>query len=158
MGVVPGQQQANQALSIYGGSPSLLLQYAMVNHRAYLYPPITGDYEITVLYSDDITLVWVGPNAYTGYTRQNANLEQTYVQGGTTVKTVKVRLVEGSYTPFRVMWANAQGDFAFLVEVKAPNGDIIFNGEVSAQGYLVRFACPPMRDVTPDFPAFGARG
>jgi hypothetical protein len=158
MGVIPGQQQANQAFSIYGDSPSLLFQYAMINHRAYLYAPITGDYEITVPYSDDITLVWVGPNAYTAYTRQNANLEQTYVQGGTTAKTVKVRLVEGSYTPFRVMWANAQGNFAFLVEVKAPNGDIIVNGEGSAQGYLLRFACSPMRDVTPDFPAFGARG
>ncbi|RBA14922.1 hypothetical protein FPRO05_13138 [Fusarium proliferatum] len=152
IGIPPGTA-SDTSFAIYDGSPSQLWQYKAVNHRAFLYAPETGDYTVTIPNSDEITLIWFGEKAIEGWTRANADLEQDY-PGGTS-KTFTIHLTAGTYTPFRLLWANAQGDLNFIAEVQAPDGKVIVNGDGSDNKYFVRFACD---ESTPSFPDFGYGG
>lgn len=49
-----------------------------LDYRGYLYAAQTGTFTFSVSNVDDIVLVWVGPNAYSGWTRTNAALVVTY--------------------------------------------------------------------------------
>ncbi|VTT58193.1 unnamed protein product [Fusarium fujikuroi] len=140
---------------IYPGSPSQTWQYKAVNHRAYLYAPINGTYSVVVPYSDEVTLVWFGNKALSSWTRANADLDQNYSSGPSSSKTFNIQLTAGTYTPFRVFWANAQGDYSMIVTVTAPDGTVIVNGSGSSSKYFVRFACDSS---TPSYPAFGKGG
>ncbi|KAG4260865.1 hypothetical protein FPRO03_02688 [Fusarium proliferatum] len=150
---IPPGTASDTSFAIYDGSPSQLWQYKAVNHRAFLYAPETGDYTVTIPNSDEITLIWFGEKAIEGWTRANADLEQDY-PGGTS-KTFTIHLTAGTYTPFRLLWANAQGDLNFIAEVQAPDGKVIVNGDGSDNKYFVRFACD---ESTPSFPDFGYGG
>ncbi|KAF5974141.1 hypothetical protein FCOIX_8477 [Fusarium coicis] len=152
IGIAPGTH-SDTVFAIYDGSPEQLWQYKAVNHRAYLYAPESGNYVVTIPNSDEITLIWFGDKALSGWTRANADLEQDY-PGGTS-KTFTVHLEAGTYTPFRLLWANAQGDLNFIAEVQAPDGTVIVNGDGSDNKYFVRFACD--HSTTP-FPQFGYGG
>ncbi|KAG9505095.1 hypothetical protein J7337_002061 [Fusarium musae] len=152
IGITPGTH-SDTVFAIYDDSPEQLWQYKAVNHRAYLYAPESGDYVVTIPNSDEITLIWFGDNALSGWTRENANLEQDY-PGGTS-KSYTIHLEAGTYTPFRLLWANAQGDLNFIAEVQAPDGTVIVNGDGSDNKYFVRFACD---ESTTPFPDFGYGG
>ncbi|KAF5653022.1 agglutinin 2 [Fusarium heterosporum] len=159
MGITePGGVKAGMsgpAQAIYPGSPSQTWQYKAVNHRAFLYAPITGTYTVVVPYSDEITLVWYGNKALSTWTRANADLEQGFSSGPSSSKTLKMQLTAGTYTPFRVFWANAQGDYSMIVTVTAPDGTVIVDGSGSSSKYFVRYACDSS---TPTYPAFGRGG
>ncbi|CAF3538567.1 unnamed protein product [Fusarium graminearum] len=135
--------------TIYEGSPEQMFQYKAVNHRGFLYAPETGIYEVTVPNSDEITLVWFGNKALSSWTRDNADLEQDY-PGGTS-KTFELELQAGTYTPFRLLWANAQGELNFIAEVKAPGGQVIVNGDGADNKYFVRYDCGRTTPTFPDF-------
>ncbi|KAG5752522.1 hypothetical protein H9Q72_002861 [Fusarium xylarioides] len=152
IGITPGTH-SDTVFAIYDDSPEQLWQYKAVDHRAYLYAPESGDYVVTIPNSDEITLIWFGDKALEGWTRANADLEQDY-PGGTS-KTFTIHLQAGTYTPFRLLWANAQGDLNFIAEVQAPDGTVIVNGDGSDNKYFVRFACD---ESTTPFPAFGYGG
>ncbi|EMT72345.1 hypothetical protein FOC4_g10001795 [Fusarium odoratissimum] len=152
IGIPPGTA-SDTSFAIYADSPVQRFQYKAVNHQAFLYAPDTGDYKVTIPNSDEITLIWFGTKAISGWTRQNADLEQDY-PGGTS-KSFTIHLTAGTYTPFRLLWANAQGDLNFIAEVQAPDGTVIVNGDGSDNRYFVRFACD---ESTPSFPAFGGSG
>ncbi|QKD57945.2 GLEYA domain-containing protein [Fusarium oxysporum Fo47] len=140
---------------IYPGSPSQTWQYKAVNHRAFLYAPINGTYSVVVPYSDEVTLVWFGNKALSTWTRANADLQQNYSSGPSSSMTFKIQLTAGTYTPFRVFWANAQGDYSMIITVTAPDGTVIVDGSGSSSQYFVRFACDSS---TPSYPAFGSGG
>jgi hypothetical protein len=148
IGIQPGTDW-KQPFTIYEGSPNQKFQYKAVNHRGFLYAPETGTYEVTIPNSDEITLVWFGDKALTSWTRENADLEQDY-PGGTS-KTFEIELEAGTYTPFRLLWANAQGELNFIAEVKAPGGKVIVNGDGGDNKYFVRYDCDGN---TPTFPEF----
>ncbi|KAI6765418.1 hypothetical protein HG530_006488 [Fusarium avenaceum] len=148
IGIQPGTDWT-KPFTIYEGSPSQKFQYKAVNHHGFLYAPESGTYEVTVPNSDEITLVWFGEKALSSWTRDNADLEQDY-PGGTS-KSFQIVLQAGTYTPFRLLWANAQGELNFIAEVKAPGGQIIVNGDKADNKYLVREACDKS---TPAFPSF----
>ncbi|CEI67913.1 hypothetical protein FVEN_g7808 [Fusarium venenatum] len=135
--------------TIYEGSPNQMYQYKAVNHRGFLYAPESGIYEVTVPISDEITLVWFGDKAVNTWTRDNADLEQDY-PGGTS-RSFSLELQAGTYTPFRLLWANAQGELSFIAEIKAPSGNVIVNGDGADNKYLVRYSCDGN---TPTFPNF----
>ncbi|KAF4438040.1 hypothetical protein FACUT_5203 [Fusarium acutatum] len=149
IGIPPGTP-SDTSFAIYEDSPVQRFQYKAVNHQAFLYAPDTGDYTVTIPNSDEITLIWFGTKAVSGWTRANADLEQDY-PGGTS-KSFTVHLTAGTYTPFRLLWANAQGDLNFIAQVQAPDGTVIVNGDGSDNRYFVRFACD---ESTPSFPPFG---
>ncbi|KAF5570813.1 agglutinin 2 [Fusarium phyllophilum] len=139
--------------SIYPLSPIQTWQYKVVNHRPFLYAPISGVYTIIVPYSDEITLVWFGNKAMTSWTRSNADLEQGYSWGPSASKTYKIQLTAGTYTPFRLLWANAQGDYGMIATVTASDGTVIVDGSGSKNDYFVRFTCDHL---SLSFPSFGS--
>ncbi|RBR11919.1 uncharacterized protein FIESC28_08804 [Fusarium coffeatum] len=148
IGIQPGTDWT-KPFTIYEGSPEQMWQYKAVDHRGFLFAPETGTYKVTVPNSDEITLVWFGNKAISGWTRENADLEQDY-PGGTS-RSFEVDLEEGTYTPFRLLWANAQGELNFIAEVQAPGGQVIVNGDGADNAYLVRYACD---GTTPEFPDY----
>jgi hypothetical protein len=64
---------AADVTNIYGNHPSNP-DYVTVNHRGHLFARKAGEYTFTNPSSDDITLLWVGPTAYSGWTRANARV------------------------------------------------------------------------------------
>ncbi|KAF7540373.1 hypothetical protein G7Z17_g12220 [Cylindrodendrum hubeiense] len=155
IGIIPNGASDSAVFKVYDDSPERLLQYTAIAHRGFLYAPVTGTYTITVPESDDITLVWLGNNALTEWTRSNANIVQPYVSGAATAKTAEITLEAGTYNPLRVLWGNGQGGFQFIITVKAPNGDSVLDGTSTGNGFIVRFACD---GTTPVFQPFGSGG
>ncbi|KAG6039300.1 hypothetical protein E4U41_002997 [Claviceps citrina] len=126
----------NNPKSLYGQPVSTNL--ASVIHQGFLLAPETGNYTFTFGQADDIALVWLGQNAYTGWTRANADIERTYIPPpGDETQTVR-HLEKGTYYPVRVAWGDKGGNTAMSVKIMAPNGT-----ELTGQdgGYFRTEAC-----------------
>ncbi|KAI8651837.1 PA14 domain-containing protein [Fusarium keratoplasticum] len=141
VGIAQGQNPYYPPIKVYDDSEEMFLQYKAISHVALLYAPYSGDYEISVPVSDEITLVWVGGKAITDWTRENADVEQRYHYETREPQVVRIHLEAGSYNNLRILWANGQGEFSFILSIKAPNGDVIVDGTESNTDYLVRFPC-----------------
>ncbi|USW58810.1 Putative PA14/GLEYA domain-containing protein [Septoria linicola] len=147
-------------ITIYNGIviPS---DYWVLNHQAYIYPGVTGEYTFTSYNADDIVLLWFDPLAYAGWTRANANLVQVYdtpPQGftgypGETPVSFTVRLTAGTYYPIRVMAANGGGQAEFHLLVTAPDGTQFLGPQTAGSPYLVQYSCDGTS--APRFPAIG---
>lgn len=115
----------------------------------------------TRLKADDIVLVWLGPLAFTGWTRANAAIEQVYndpPQGftgypGEPPVSFTVRLVAGQYYPLRIVFAAAQRQSEFHLYVTAPDGSQFLGPDTSGSPYIVQYSCDGT--TAPRFPAFG---
>ncbi|KAK2590657.1 hypothetical protein QQS21_011657 [Conoideocrella luteorostrata] len=95
---------------------------ASVIHQGFLLAPETGNYTFVFGQADDIALVWLGENAYTGWTRANADIERTYIPPpGDETHTTR-HLEQGAYYPVRVAWGDKGGSVAMSVKIIAPNG------------------------------------
>ncbi|KAG8426947.1 hypothetical protein J3459_007667 [Metarhizium acridum] len=62
---------------LYGQAIDINL--ASVMHQGFLLAPETGNYTFIFGQADDIVLVWLGENAFRGWTRANADIETTYI-------------------------------------------------------------------------------
>jgi hypothetical protein len=106
-------------------------------------------------------LVWVGPLAFTGWTRANAGLEQVYndpPQGyvgypGEAPVSFTANLQAGQYYPLRIVYANAQRAAEFHLYVTAPDGTQFLGPNTAGSPYLVRYSCDGV--TAPRFPPFG---
>ncbi|OBT97079.1 hypothetical protein VE01_04777 [Pseudogymnoascus verrucosus] len=116
-------------------------EYVAVNHRGYLYAHQDGEYSFTAPIADNLSLLWLAPNAYSGYTRANANLEATYTPVGSAPLEYKVTLVKGKYYPIRFSWDNSGGAGYYELKIKAPDGTLIVDGTTTISPYLVKFGC-----------------
>jgi hypothetical protein len=125
---------------IYGQTPRNW-EYVAVNHRGYLYAHQDGEYSFTALIADNLTLLWLGPNAYSGYTYTNANLEAAYTPVGSVPLEYKATLVKGKYYPIRFSWDNSGGARYYELKIKAPDGTTIVDGTTTASPYLVKIGC-----------------
>lgn len=96
-----------------------------MNHRGYLYAHQDGEYSFTAPIADNLSLLWLGPNAYSGYTRANANLEVAYTPVGSAPLEYKVTLVKGKYYPIRFSWDNSGGAGYYELKIKAPDGHLL---------------------------------
>jgi hypothetical protein len=139
---------------IYDDSPIVALSYLAINHRGYLFARDTGTYTFSCPYSDDITFLWIGSSALSGWGRTNAALEQDY-SGGTSTKTYTVVLTQGFYYPFRILFGNGQGQAQFTFNILGPDGNAISSGTTSNSNYIVKYACDGS---TLPFPPFGSGG
>lgn len=132
---------------IYGNTiPRNGADQTVVNHRGYLFAKISGTYAFQFETADDIALLWVGSNAYgPTYARSNANIQQLYNGAAASYDqqkyTYTLNMTQGQYMPIRIMWANAGYDAAFLLQIYAPDGELITNGTNSNSPYLVQFSC-----------------
>ena len=151
----------NNALSgsatIYGTMyPSPTPQYGVINHVFYVYAGRgTGYYAFNLPYTDDITLLWMGPKALSGWNRTNADtflssVGMTNGAGNTanpvSPPTVAFYLTQGTYTPVRVMWGNAGGNGDLQLNVYAPDGSTILASTGGANAgssspNIVQFPC-----------------
>ena len=69
--------------------------------------------------------MWIGPTAYSGWTRANANVLNYYGSGAT--RTYQMDLVEGEYYALRIMFGQAQGGAVFAASIAAPDGTVILD-------------------------------
>jgi hypothetical protein len=144
---------------VYGKGPVFPASNITINNRGYLYAEESGNYTFSAPSVDDILLIWLGPNAYNNYTRSNADLVQNYIDprsGGSSATTYSVFLQNGTYTPFRFLYANAQSKGDYALNVTAPDGSTIIDGTTTQQSpYLVQYSCDCS---APEFPRFGDDG
>jgi hypothetical protein len=138
--------------TIYGDAKTFKTDYFVVNHRGYLFAREGGQYTFQSASPDDITMVWLGPNAYSGYSNATGNwiLRNPYGTGNTLATAT---LTQGQYYPMRVMYANAQQAASLQFSVKSPSGAMIVDSQGTTNSqYLVQFSCD---GVAKPYPLFG---
>ncbi|KAF5874293.1 putative ca2+-modulated nonselective cation channel polycystin protein [Botrytis fragariae] len=141
----------NTAVSVYGSTQKLNDFYLVIDNRGYLFAQMTGTYTFSTTSADDIFFLWVGANAYSGWTRANADLIATLTYPS---QKFTIDLVEGEYYPIRFLWANGDGPGLFAFSVTAPDGTTILDGNTVASPYVVQFSCDGTS--APEYPAWGA--
>ncbi len=137
--------------SIYG-SPPLPESDFVLNHHGYIYARQTGTYTFTLNLVDDAAYIWLGPEAYSGWTGDNADLKAVYNNGPAT-GTFTADLLEGQYYPFRIVYGQGPRIAEFDIEVSAPDGTTFLSSDTTGSPYLVRFSCD--RATAPRFSSFG---
>jgi hypothetical protein len=125
----------------------------VIDYRGYLYAGQTGTFTVTISAADNLALVWMGPDAYSGWTRSNAMIHVTYTQlpAGGTSETYAASA--GDYIPLRVMFANGEGPFAYGISVTAPDGSTVLSATSATSPFLVKQSCDGT--TAHPYPAFG---
>jgi hypothetical protein len=163
-GVVPTTQGVSKVVNFFSDPPfggsaivdgmptSYPAEYAALAHRAYFLPKQTGTYTL-VIYSDDIGLIWLGANAVSGWTVDNADVVAIVYNGPA---TYTFQATAGDVIPFRILYANAIGESGLSVTFTAPDGSLILNGGVGDTGStaLVTSCSGPLADVAGPWPAW----
>lgn len=127
---------------VYGSTEMFGPSNITINHRGYLYAKETGNYTFSAPNVDDIVLLWVGQNAYNNYTRDDATIDQDYIAKDQPAKTYTVDLTQVTYTPIRLMFANAQGKGNYDFSIEAPDGSYIISPNTTESSpYLVQYSC-----------------
>lgn len=136
---------------IYSNTPSDKA-FVTVNHRGYLFAKEAGKYTFSAHITDDVTFLWVGPSAFSGFNRENADLFQRHRQPPVSYSATFLR---DQYVPIRVMYANGGGPGFFTFEIKAPDGTIIIGNDTTVESlFLVQYSCDETS--APRFPNFGS--
>lgn len=144
---------------VYGKSVSVnTLRVLALNHVFYIFAGHgTGYYYINLPQADDVSLLWVGPNALAGYTRANAQLLQSW--SAPAPATLGFYFTANTYTPIRIWFANGGGIGGFQFTVVAPDGaQILQTTPYQNAGFMnpdvVMFPCDSSKGAK--FPAFGS--
>lgn len=139
-------------IQIYGSPGTFTSDYFALNHRGYIHALQGGQYTFTSDHSDEIVLYWIGPKAYTGWTRANADLEDA-VFSPTSGQLISftMELQEGQYYALRVVFANAQTGSNEAMSVTAPDGTVILGPNSVPNPYIVQFSC----NAAPPYLPFG---
>jgi len=139
----------NGNITIYN-SPPMSCNEFVLDHRGYLFAEQAGNYSINVSSPDDAVIVWLGTDAYAGWTKADANLYEYYNE---TASTYTVGLTKGSYHPIRIMFVNAELEEAFDMSITAPDGTAILAANTLASPYFVQQSCDGV--AAPAYPAWG---
>lgn len=142
---------SEEYVSIYGSTSLFGSFYLVIDHRGYLFAQATGTYTFSTQSVDDLFLLWIGPNALSGWTRPNANLEGNLSNQQV---TFTIDLVAGEYYPLRFMWVNGDGPGNFEFSITAPDGTIVLDADTVASPYIVQFSCDGT--TAPAYPAWGS--
>jgi GLEYA domain len=133
-------------ITVYGGPTSFPCKFFSLDHRGYLFAPLTGTYTFTISGVDDIVFIWVGPFAQAAWTRSNANFVIEYGQspsnsGGPGAGSFTMVATQGDYVPLRIIFGQAQGPAVFQISLTDPNGNILLNSNTLGSPYLVQYSC-----------------
>ncbi|OBT38514.1 hypothetical protein VE00_11164 [Pseudogymnoascus sp. WSF 3629] len=141
-------------IHIYGSPGTFTPDYFALNHRGYIHALQGGQYTFTSLYADEIVLYWIGPKAYSGWTRADADLEDAWFSptSGQLISFTK-ELQEGQYYALRVVFANAQTHSNEAMSVTAPDGTVILGPNSVPNPYIVQYSCNGAE--APRYPPFG---
>jgi hypothetical protein len=144
--------------NVYGVAQTVKgLQSLALNHIFYLFAGHgTGYYYINLPQADNVTLLWIGPNALSGYTRENSVLIQTW--SAPAPATLGFYLNSNTYTPIRLWFANGGGVGGFQFSLTAPDGAQILQTTPNQNaGFMnpdiVMFPCDSSKGAR--FPGFG---
>lgn len=164
--------------SVYG-QPTNDYEYYAIEHRGYILALISGPYTFTVSNLDDIIYMWLGPQAYSGFSKGNANQEANYSPptGQNGQNTYTVNLVANTYYPFRLNFRQVSsnnveckpfaknvlanqvdvqvtGPATFDYRITDPTGATLIGNSPgsSAAPNVVQYSCD---GVAPQYPAFG---
>ncbi|KAK6540921.1 hypothetical protein TWF694_008305 [Orbilia ellipsospora] len=123
--------------------------YAL-NYRGYFYASKTQSYIFRITSADDIAGMWVGDKAFSRWSQSNADALVRHLDGNQTA-VYNITLFEGSYTPFRPVFGNANGAGSYSVDIIGNDG-IFYAASGSTSDFLVQKACDGS---TKDFPNYG---
>lgn len=130
--------------SIYG-SPPLSSTYFVLNHRGYIFAQQSGTYTFDISSVDDTVYLWIGSDAYSGWTAADSNIEVSYAVTASPKHagsgSYSIDLVQGQYYPVRIIFAQAQGGAVFEITVTAPDGEVFLSSSTTGSPYLVQYSC-----------------
>jgi len=143
----------NGSEEFYGNTGSCN-QFAL-NYRGYLYAGQTGTFTFSVSQADNLVLIWAGSLAYSGWTRSNAFMDVTFQElgGGGGAGTATYTASAGQYIPLRIVFAQGTGPFNYALQVTAPDGTVVLNGNSATNKFLVQHSCDGTS--APAYPHFG---
>ena len=145
----------SSVVSIYGSPTDLSTGFFVLNHRGYIFAQQTGTYVFTVSNVDDVDDVvslWLGDQGYTGWKRDNDDLDVS-ITGASA--SYSYQMMAGQYTAVRIVFAQAQGPATFHLTVTAPDGTVILDSNSQGSPYLVQQSCDG-RTAPPYAVPFGA--
>lgn len=127
---------------VYGTSEPQVEAYA-VQQRGYIFATETGTYTFTATNVDDNVYMWLGPQAYSGWTIENAQLHTTFdpvaYRGGSA--THSQDLVAGNFYAFRIAFRNNGGPGGFDFSVATPSGVQVLSSNSGASISVVQYSC-----------------
>lgn len=137
---VNGVYQYDTNITVYKTSTKTIS--VAVNHRGYFFPKMDGNYTFSSPSTDDMTIMWIGSLAYSGWTRANAQIVQGYVNTQNNAMSYSMFLNAGQYYPIRFMFGNDAQVASFQFLIKAPDGStVVSNISTTANQYLVPYSC-----------------
>lgn len=141
-------------INIYGSPDTFTSTYFALNHRGYIYALEGGTYTFTSYDADEIVLYWIGSKAYSGWTRDNADLVDAWysLTSGQSLSFTE-ELQEGQYYALRIVYANAQTNSRESISVTAPDGTVILGPNSVPNQYIIQYTCAETG--APPYPAFG---
>ncbi|QIW96508.1 hypothetical protein AMS68_002026 [Peltaster fructicola] len=150
-----GQYIAN----IYDQPPQSISHLA-VDHTFYICAPVSGNYSFNGIYADDITQIWLGDLAISGWDRANENLEQTfnYDYSSSYPASFTALLTQGYLYPVRVLWGNRFGDGEFNIAIYAPDGGLLLSSNTTDSPYVYTSPNILLNSCDGSAPAFPAWG
>ncbi|KAI0178124.1 GLEYA domain-containing protein [Pestalotiopsis sp. NC0098] len=140
IGPVDFTSTRSRLVTIYDSNQAFPSAFFALDHKAYFFAPVAGRYVFSVTNVDDAVFLWLGPQAYAGWTRANADGFGVYDEGAGFARVV-ADLAAGEYVPVRLMLAQSQGPASFNFYVAAPDGTNIVSPDVPDSPYLVQFSC-----------------
>lgn len=114
-------------MRVYDGMYTFANTFYVLDHRAYIYVPVDGNYTVhTGLHGaaiDDAVFFWTGDAALEGYSRGNALVCASFNTGyGITSTTFAAK---AGYLPFRALFAQGDGGSGLTMSIVDPNGKTI---------------------------------
>jgi hypothetical protein len=145
-----------EAAPIYDVDANFRSDFFGLNHHAYLYACEGGTYRIDIPYSNDAVDVWIGAEAYSGWTDANAVAKARYNQPDHIAgsATYEFDVPSGTYVPIRFFYGQAQAGGGFTFTITAPSGEVIVSNEATFSPYVVRYSCDGV--TAPVLPPFGS--
>jgi hypothetical protein len=147
-------EQASGDISIYGSTETFPDTYFVLNHQGYIFAETTGTFTFSSSNVDDIVFLWLGPDAYSGWTGDsdggNYALRLTLSESG----SATYDLVQGEYLPFRIIFGQQGGPVEFFFTITAPDGTVLLSYETPNSPYIVQYSCDGV--LAPEFPPFGS--
>lgn len=156
-------EPAGSYVPIYGSAQDYPASYFVLNHRGYvgialieirnrmndfsltrllqIFAQVTGTYTFTTSNADDIVFLYLGQNAYKGYTRDNADATAVCCSYPGNTASATIALVQGQYMPFRIVFGQQGGPVIFSLSVTAPDGTVILDSNTQNSPFVVQYSC-----------------